>query len=342
MKVTVFFCVAALLPLLLVCERAKADVVVMMNGDRLSGKVREKRGDVLRFKTGYAGTINIKWERVRELRTDEVLLTTLDDGTELRARAIEVGDGKVTITPSDGAEPVTVEKAGIAVIRHLYREPERGDDFTGRANLFARSEKGNTDSEDIGLDFDMTYRRKTHRFRLFGELETDRREAEKTRQRWMFSAAYNSFLTEKVYFTGLLKFEHDKFANLDLRTSVGPFMGYQFFESRPLNLTTEIGVVLVNEDYGTEPGNDYWGPGWHIVFNKYIYDDYLQFYHEQSGFWNARKRDKWLWVSWTGLRVPLFGGVIGSLEAKLDYDSEPAEEAERTQARYRLKLGYRW
>ncbi len=84
------------------------------------------------------------------------------------------------------------------------------------------------------------------------------------------------------------------------------------------------------------------GPGWRISFDKFVYSDFLQIYHEQSGFLNARDTDKWLWKSWTGLRVPLFGGVIGSVEARFDYDSEPSEDTDSTQATYRLKLGYKW
>jgi hypothetical protein len=209
-------------------------------------------------------------------------------------------------------------------------------------NLFVRSERGNTDSDDIGLDIDMTYRRGSHRFRLFGELDEDRKDGEKTRDSWMLSTVYNSFVTEKIYFTGELKLEHDEFANLDLRTSAGPYVGYQFFESRPLNLSAEAGVILVNEDYKTESGDTYWGPGWRIGFDKYVYSDSLQFYHRQSGFLNLRNTDKWLWRSWTGFRVPLFGGVIGSVEARFDYDSQPSGGVETTQATYRLKLGYSW
>ena len=231
------------------------------------------------------------------------------------------------------------------VVRYLSRDPVRGrrvDEFTGRVNLFVRSERGNTESDDVGADVDLTYRRKTHRVRLFGALEVDHKEGEKTKESWFLSATYNSFVTKKLFFTGALKFEHDEFANLDLRTSVGPYIGYQFFESTPLNLMTEVGVILVNEDYITETGSTSWGPGWRIIFDKYLYGDSLQLYHEQSGFLNAEDTDKWLWKSWTGLRVPLFGGVIGSMEARFDYDSEPSEDADSTQATYRLKLGYKW
>jgi putative salt-induced outer membrane protein YdiY len=221
-------------------------------------------------------------------------------------------------------------------------EPERTGDFTGRVNLSMRSERGNTDSDDVGADVDLTYRRNIHRLRVLGELEEDRKDGEKTKQNWLIGFTYNYFVTKKLYFTGSLKFEQDEFANLDLRTSAGPYVGYQFFESRHLNLLAEAGAILVREDYSTESDNAYWGPGWHISFDTYVFSDRLQFYHEQFGLFNAEDADNWLWKSWTGVRVPLFGGLVGSAEAKFDYDGEPSEDTEGTQTTYRLKLGYRW
>jgi hypothetical protein len=47
-----------------------------------------------------------------------------------------------------------------------------------------------------------------------------------------------------------------------------------------------------------------------------------------------------LWRAWTGIRVPLVAGFIGSVEYEIDYDSEPAIKAETTDTTLRLKLGY--
>ena len=140
----------------------------------------------------------------------------------------------------------------------------------------------------------------------------------------------------------MLKFEHDEFADLNLRTTAGPSVGYQFFESRPLNLKAEAGVILANANYSTESDSNYWGAGWHISFDKYIVSDHLQLYHEQFGLLGTEDTDNLLWKFWTGLRVPLFGGFVVSGEARFSYDSDPAEDTETTQETYRLKLGYAW
>jgi hypothetical protein len=45
-------------------------------------------------------------------------------------------------------------------------------------------------------------------------------------------------------------------------------------------------------------------------------------------------------MSWTGVRVPLAGGFVGSLEYELDYDSEQAIETKTSDETLRLKIGY--
>jgi hypothetical protein len=51
-------------------QALRADIVVLSNGDRLSGEVEQLRNQKLSFKTSYAGTIQINWADVTELTTE--------------------------------------------------------------------------------------------------------------------------------------------------------------------------------------------------------------------------------------------------------------------------------
>lgn len=298
MKRAVSLAAISLCAFLLYPRVARADEVIMVNGDRLSGEVVNKGEKFLELRTGYAGIIRIDMEHVRELR--------------------------ITPTGPDGQPAL-----------------ESGE-FMGRVNVSLKLERGNTDSDDFGADMDMTYRRGIHRIRLIGELEQDRKDGENTKEEWLLGGEYSRFLTEKFYLAGWLQFKHDEFEDLQLRTIVGPYVGYQFFEGRSLNFLAAAGVIFVNEERDREPDDAFWGPGWQINFDKYILGDRLQAYHEQQGLMNSEERGDWLWRSSTGLRVPLFGGLIATVEAKYDYDSEPAQESDSMQSTYRLKLGYAW
>lgn len=60
------------------------------------------------------------------------------------------------------------------------------------------------------------------------------------------------------------------------------------------------------------------------------------------GFSAFSGETKDLWVSWDGLRMPLFGGFVGSLEYEIDYDGQPAAGTKTTDKTLRLKIGYQW
>src|SRR5665213_4547219 len=71
------------LALLLLCAAvhapANADVVVMRNGDRLTGKVVHKKADELLFATSYAGTLKLKWSDVASVATDKPVALVIGD-----------------------------------------------------------------------------------------------------------------------------------------------------------------------------------------------------------------------------------------------------------------------
>ena len=70
--------------------------------------------------------------------------------------------------------------------------------------------------------------------------------------------------------------------------------------------------------------------------------DRLQFYINGMGFSSVSGESTDLWTSWAGLRIPLTGGFVSSLEYEIDYDSTPAVAAKTTDETLRLKLGYQW
>ncbi len=51
--------------------REKIDVVVMQNGDRLTGEIKELERGRLKLDTDYMGTVEIEWEQVARLTSPQ-------------------------------------------------------------------------------------------------------------------------------------------------------------------------------------------------------------------------------------------------------------------------------
>ncbi|MGW8310759.1 MAG: DUF481 domain-containing protein [Thiogranum sp.] len=330
------------LALLLWLPGAGADEILLRDGSRLLGTVVKREGANLSFKTTFAGDINIKWDQIAEIRTEKPMEFLLSDDTILSGTHVINNVDNLIVEGESGTPPQTLGQDVVAVINPETWRKGKGYKLSGRVNFAFSRDRGNTDKDEIDVDGDLLWRRKNDRFTAFGELERDRNNNKTTTDNWKLEGAYNYFVTKKWYWGGFGRLEHDKFADLDLRTSVGPLVGYQWFESKEINLRTSAGLSYVNENFISQSDNRYGAFAWGIDFDKYLWDDFMQFYHKQTGFWNLSNTNDVVWDTWTGLRFPLVLGLVASTEMQVEYDSGAAKGAKDIDTTYSLKLGYQW
>jgi putative salt-induced outer membrane protein YdiY len=334
----------AVLPALafsLLAQAAGADELIMRDGSRLLGEVIKRENDTLHFKTSYAGVIQVDWKAIATITAEKPMELLLTDDTVVTGTRItnNVDD---LIVETSGAAPVTLDQDAVVLLNPEPWRKGEGYKLSGRVNVALERQRGNTDTDEADVDGDLTWRRKNDRFLASGELERDKTDNELTTEKWKLEGAYNYFVTKKWYWGGSGRLEHDKFADLDLRTSVGPLVGYQWFESRKMNLSTSTGINYVNEDFINGNDDDYVALPWTINFDRYVFGEFMQFYHKQTGLWNIEATSNVVWDTWTGLRFPLILGLVASTEMKVNYDSAAAEDADEVDTTYSLKLGYQW
>ncbi|HFD80741.1 MAG TPA: DUF481 domain-containing protein [Gammaproteobacteria bacterium] len=321
---------------------AVADELLMKDGSRLLGEVVKREHGILEFKTSYAGVIKVKWEAVAELQSDKPMKLMLKDESTITAKHI-TNDVDELVVEGEGELPA--QTLGQATVEYINPEPWRtgeGYKLTGRANAALSIERGNTDKDELDLDGDLTWRYLHDRFKVYGELERDRNNNKKTKDKWKLNNTYDHFFTKQWYGGAFLGLEHDQFADLDLRTTVGPTAGYQWFEGKDMNLSTTIGPMYVNEDFINESDDDYVSLGWGIDFDKYLFDEFMQFYHRQTGLWNLEATNDVVWNTWTGLRFPLLMGFVASTELQAEYNTGAAKDADELDTTVTVKLGYAW
>jgi putative salt-induced outer membrane protein YdiY len=303
-----FLAFAAVQPLM-------ADELLMKDGSRLLGKVVKKEDSTLEFETTYAGVIKVSWDSVSELRAEKPVKVMLEDETTLAAGAIKRTE---TATLLETEYELEVQSVAPGTVAYINPESWRTGDFWTR----------------IGRHHD--------RFTFSGRYEEDKTDGSLTTQEWKQGNKYDYFLTEKFYYGVLLAFEHDKFSDLDLRTRVGPHVGYEFFESKELNLDTNVGLLYVDENFDEAEDDHFWSLGWQVDFDWFLVPDRVQFYHRHTGFQSVDNADNLTIDSWTGFRFPLYKGIVASTEAEIDYDGSAPADVDRTDTTYRVKLGYQW
>ena len=321
---------------------AIADEVVIVNGDRITGQVVRQDAGALRLKTAYAGTLEIEWEQVQQLILDEPVTVILNDDRVLDIDQFFREGDQYVLHPVSQAPEIKVDYAQVKVIEPDPWELGQGHNFTGRVNIAIENEKGNSEKNEFDLDFSMNNRWRKNNLLVMGELEYDTTRGFTSTDNWSVMANLDHTFSRKWYYAGSVMLKSDKFADLKLRTMLGPGIGYRFYDSQALNLRIEAGPYYLSDDFYDQPDASFWGPAWFVDYDQMVWKNRLQLYHRQTGFQAVDNTDKLLWRSWTGVRVPLIAGLVGSVEYEIDYDSEPAVEAETTDQTFKLKLGYKW
>ena len=325
-----------------VANPALADELLMKDGSRLLGKVVKQEDGTLEFETAFAGVIKVQWAEVSELHADEPVTVMLGSEETVSATNIKNTEQEILLETDTDEPDSSIEPGDLAFINPEPWRLGEGIRWTGRVNLDLKSQRGNTDKDEFEADAQTELRRKQDRFNLHAQFEKDKDNGIVTDQNWKLNNKYDRFVSKKLYYGGVLALEHDKFADLDLRTSVGPHVGYQFFESTAMNLSTDVGILYVDENFDEAEDNDYWSLGWQVNFDRFLVPERVQFYHRHYGIQSIEDSDNLTINSWTGFRFPLYLGIVASTEAEIEYDGGAPDDVDKTDTTYRVKLGYQW
>ncbi|MDB4409822.1 DUF481 domain-containing protein [Gammaproteobacteria bacterium] len=320
---------------------AMADELIMKDGSRLMGKVIKEDDGVIDFETSYAGVIKVKWSEINELIADEpvtVLLKNKEIRTATNAKNTDAG---VVLADDSGAtETLSPEE-----IDFVNPEPWRigkGVKWSGNINIDLNYERGNSDKDEYSGDWQTTLRWRDDRLKFHGDYEREKSNNVLTDDNWRISGRYDHFLSEKFFYGAALGLEHDRPADLQRRTTVGPLIGYEFYESTAMNLDVAGGPMYINEEFYEADNRDYLALGWLVDFDRFLIPDRMQFYHRHRGFLEPGDTDNFVWDAWTGFRFPIYAGIVASTEVLIEYDGGAPDGVDETDTTYNVKLGYQW
>lgn len=315
-----------------------ADEVILENGDKLTGTLMRLENGQLVLNTEYAGEITIQVEKVSHLTTDEPMATTLIDGTTRKARVFYRDTTAEDVTPEEEKTPMDVN---IAEVKNIYLKQKPPIRLKGRTNVGITIEKGNTDTEQYRIDAELVARTEKQRFTLGGELNREQADNTTTVANWKAYGMYDYFIKPKWFLYGSSLFDHDEFADLDLRTTLGAGAGHQFFESEDLNLSVSAGLAYIFENFIVAEDDDFAGAQWLVQYDQFFFNKSLQLFHSNNGYISLEQGSNWLINTRQGLRFPLYKGFVTTLQYNYDYNNDPSPDSvSKWDSAFLFLLGY--
>ena len=322
---------------------AMADEMHLTNGSVLIGTLVSAEADVVVFDTPFAGKISVKEESIARMVTDSTVTLKMEDGQILRDREIDTSGGQ--LVASGGGDPDVLFAA--TDIELINPEPwQLGDGYkwSGEFSAALETERGNSDSDEWDFIGRTIWRSLTDRYTLRYNQELDENNGDKTTDNWTGQAKYDRFFkghTENYW--GLsARFEYDRFQDLDLRTTVGPYLGRRFLNTPNLTIVGELGPVYVDEQFDVAEDNDYPGALWDLNVTSEILGFGTTLYLEHDGILNMDSPDDLILNTRFGIKMPLILGFETRFEGLWEYDGGAQDDVDDLDETYNFRIGYTW
>lgn len=237
--------------------KRKDDVVIMRNGDRLTGEVKEIDSGRLVFKAGYmSSSVELDWKEVKSIESQDTFVVTLGDGhrylgqikrdapkaneAEGDFRVIE-GHGETVVKPRDvvGVQPMETsflkQLTGTVDVGLSYFNGNSLTQFTTAARASYQSERNYYSAGVESVFGRQTDADDTTRIDVHGE--------------------YRRMFNRNWFGISQIDFLHSSQQQLDLRTTGALGVGRYLIRRNRSTFALAGGAVGAREQYTADPSN---------------------------------------------------------------------------------------
>jgi hypothetical protein len=252
LKIVRFLVGVALLCSLPLFAREKTDIVVMKNGDRLTGEVKGLGAGVLYVNMSYIlGTSSVDWSQVARLESNQLFIVKTEDGS--------VYKGVLKTAEAEGGRPVRIDvvEAGedqTQLHRAKIVEIAQTSDsfwrrFNGSMNSGLTYSKGNQNVQ-YTLSSDVEYLRERWSADATWSSSLSSSSGAATSTRNEVGLTSSRLLPWKNYFySGLSNFLQSSVQGIQLQSSVGAGVGHYWVNSNRTKFSTLGGAAWQNTQY---------------------------------------------------------------------------------------------
>jgi len=203
---------------------AKTDVIVLRNGDHITGEVDQMRQGKLKLKTDDSGTLSIEWDKIVSVTTAGEYDVTLRDGTRLLGRlmpgpapALRIAATGGVETPVPMADIVSMTTIKVGFLKRIDGSFDLGGSYTQSSGV-----------ADVYMDTTAYYRRPAFTYGAqFSTNLTRQPEAPET-FRYSLKVNYTRYRKNQWFVSGLGFFESNEDLGFTFRgtgaASVGRYL----------------------------------------------------------------------------------------------------------------------
>lgn len=299
-----------------------ADVILLKNGDRVSGKIIAMEDTVLTIDTDYADVIKIDWDDVKGLTSEKPLWVAFHDGAVI-PEGVGVRDGdRLILFRLDPGGAIQLNKIKTINLFELS--------YRGNVGLGGSATSGNTSTETINASGTLTVNKGWHRFILDGRANRGKADGKITAQNAALNTRWDYFLTKRAYIPFINFLEYDKFQNLALRSTTIIGVGYDVLDQRANFLTVAVGPTAVYQKYTTDPSTVIPGFSWQARWNLEFLGGDLKLWHNHTGTRDIGQDNAVRLNAYQGISIKIYKDLSIRFEYNVRYNSKPVDDRKTT------------
>ncbi len=231
-----------------VTDSVKSDILVLRNGDRVTGEFRQLQRGIVTFKTDAASTIYIKWPRVVTARTEKTFEIVMADGSTHLGSLPELGEaGRLKILIESRTFDVALDSV-VEMVRIKKTVWERLDGNVSAGLDFTQQES----KLDLNLSTSIDYNVAHNRFGLDLSGTFTRQDAVDDIRRGNAAALYARELSKTWFWAGGADAQSNSQLSLDYAWSIGTGPGRYLVRTNRVMLGSWIGLYYRTEQYEAE------------------------------------------------------------------------------------------
>jgi hypothetical protein len=233
----------------------KTDILIFHNGDRLTGETKGLERGKLSFKTDATGTIEIEWDKVASLQTDQYLQVELSDGRRHFGRASpEQPKGKLKLRVGSGSNVREVPLAEVVRVAPIDqgRFIDRLDGYVTAGYDYTKSSGVRQGTFTGGL----SSRDEKRQWAIDSSATLISQRGQDDTNRYNIGAFNRRFLADRWFVQGFGSFEGNDELGIDLRTTIGAAYGRFLRQDQKTDWAAYAGLAVTRENFSEQPTNE--------------------------------------------------------------------------------------
>ena len=246
-----FIAAALLLSVSAASQAAKTDVVLLVNGNTITGEIKSLEFGSLRYSTDSMGTVSIDWEDIVSITTKQTLQVEVSDGTRFFG-VLDSAEDRFEIKVRTQSEEVDLHTSRIVRMTPIDAQESFLERLDGSFSFGFDTEKS-SEVTTLRTAADISYRTRKYLVGLSGTLNvTDQpgsEEANETRRRENIGLNYQRFRANRWFTDWTAGWErHDELGILS-RYSLGAALGRYLVQTNQNQLSMTAGLNVTRESF---------------------------------------------------------------------------------------------